>query len=172
MLRRPIPYAPRARLNSERRHRRSAGHIFSVLAEKIWKKRPLGRNSAVAQKRHFDSAYHSPMARPARNALRAAVESGFPSARYTVRVASFAPVEYLTYGSRGISNTKRFVGADAPSARLHRRVFRLPRRSDKLVPVARFVNSKCAYRLNAAVHRMQRRLLRGGRRSDRRSFGD
>ena len=43
LLRRPIPYAPRARLNSERRHRRSAGHIFSVLAEKIWKKRPLER---------------------------------------------------------------------------------------------------------------------------------
>ena len=34
------------------------------------------------------------------NALRAAVESGFPSARHAVRVASFAPVEYLTYGSR------------------------------------------------------------------------
>ena len=49
LLRRPIPYAPRARLNSERRHRRSAGHIFSVLAEKIWKKRPLERfYSAVA----------------------------------------------------------------------------------------------------------------------------
>ena len=49
LLRRPIPYAPRARFNSERRHRRSAGHIFSVLAEKIWKKRPLERfYSAVA----------------------------------------------------------------------------------------------------------------------------
>ena len=40
------------------------------------------------------------MARSARNALRAAVESGFPSARYAVRVVLFAPVEYLTYGSR------------------------------------------------------------------------
>ena len=40
------------------------------------------------------------MIRPARNALRAAVESGFPSARYAVRVVLFAPVEYLTYGSR------------------------------------------------------------------------
>ena len=49
LLRRPIPYAPRARLNSERRHRRSAGHIFSVLAEKIWKKRPLGREIALSR---------------------------------------------------------------------------------------------------------------------------
>ena len=40
------------------------------------------------------------MIRPARNALRAAVESGFPSARYAVRVVLFTPVEYLTYGSR------------------------------------------------------------------------
>ena len=40
------------------------------------------------------------MIRPARNALRAAVESCFPSARYAVRVVLFAPVEYLTYGSR------------------------------------------------------------------------
>ena len=51
-------------------------------------------------KKHFVSACHSPMARPARNALRAAVESGFPSARRTVRVVSFTPVEYLTYGKR------------------------------------------------------------------------
>ena len=40
------------------------------------------------------------MIRPARNALRAAVESGFPSARYAVQVVLFAPVEYLTYESR------------------------------------------------------------------------
>ena len=51
-------------------------------------------------KKHFVSACHSLMIRPARNALRAAVESGFPSARYAVRVALFAPVEYLTYESR------------------------------------------------------------------------
>ena len=30
----------------------------------------------------------------------------------------------------------------------------------------------CAYRLNAAGHKMQRRLLPGARRSDRRFFGD
>ena len=51
-------------------------------------------------KKHFASACHSPMMRPVRNALRAAVQSGFPSARCAVRVALFAPVEYLTYGSR------------------------------------------------------------------------
>ena len=40
------------------------------------------------------------MARPARNALRAAIGSGFPSARYAVQVVLSAPVEYLTYESR------------------------------------------------------------------------
>ena len=30
----------------------------------------------------------------------------------------------------------------------------------------------CAYRLNAAVHKMQRQFLPGARRSDRRFFGD
>ena len=47
------------------------------------------------------------------NALRAAVCLGFPSARYIVRVVLFAPVEYLTYGIRSVSNIKRLVGADA-----------------------------------------------------------
>ena len=79
----------------------SGGPFFSVLPEKNGEKRGAGeRNSAYAQKRHFGSACHSPMACPVRNALRAAVGSDFPIARYTVRVASFAPVEYLTYGSR------------------------------------------------------------------------
>ena len=79
----------------------SGGPFFSVLPEKNGEKRGAGeRNSAYAQKRHFDSACHSPIALPARNALRAAVGSGFPSARHAVQVALFAPVEYLTYGSR------------------------------------------------------------------------
>ena len=47
------------------------------------------------------------------NALRAAVESGFPSARHTVQVVSFAPIEYLTYGIRTMSILLRAVGADA-----------------------------------------------------------
>ncbi len=79
----------------------SGGILFSGLSEKSMQKRDAGeRNSAYAQKRHFDSACHSPIALPARNALRAAVESGFPSARHAVQVALFAPAEYLTYGSR------------------------------------------------------------------------
>ena len=79
----------------------SGGILFSGLSEKSMQKRDAGeRNSAYAQKRHFDSACHSPIALPARNALRAAVGSGFPSARHAVQVALFAPVEYLTYGSR------------------------------------------------------------------------
>ena len=79
----------------------SGGILYSGLSEKSMQTRDAGeRNSAYAQKRHFDSACHSPIALPARNALRAAVGSGFPSARHAVRVVSFAPVEYLTYGSR------------------------------------------------------------------------
>ena len=53
------------------------------------------------------------MARPVRNALRAAVQSGFPSARHAVRVVSFVPVEYLTYGIRRVCDFLRLVGADA-----------------------------------------------------------
>ena len=47
------------------------------------------------------------------NALRATVQSGFPIARYTIRVALFTPVEYLTYGIRRVFDDMRFVGADA-----------------------------------------------------------
>ena len=34
------------------------------------------------------------------NALRAAAQLGFPSAQYAIQIVLFAPVEYLTYGSR------------------------------------------------------------------------
>ena len=112
-------YAPKAR-------DASGGILFSGLSEKSVQKRDAGeRNSAYAQKRHFDSACHSPIALPARNALRAAVGSGFPSARHAVQVALFAPVEYLTYGSRN-----------------SRRVFRLPRQLNKNASVARLDNLK------------------------------
>ena len=47
------------------------------------------------------------------NALRATVKSGFLTARYTVRVVSFAPVEYLTYEIRGVSDIMRLVGVDS-----------------------------------------------------------
>ena len=36
--------------------------------------------------------------------LRATVESGFLSARKAMRIVPLAPVEYLTYGSRGASD--------------------------------------------------------------------
>ena len=61
----------------------------------------------------FRSAFSCyPVRRP--NALRAAVQSGFPSARYTKQIALFAPVEYLTYGIRSVSDIKRLIGSDAP----------------------------------------------------------
>ena len=125
-----ISDAPKARCGLQRRRRRSAGHIFFcaemtrdasggsffctnrcgmppaayfflACQKKVCKKETLENEIALSRlKRHFVSVCHSPMARPVRNALRAAVGSGFPSARYTMRVALFAPVEYLTYGSR------------------------------------------------------------------------
>ena len=92
-----------------------AAYFFLACQKKVCKKETLEYEIALSRlKRHFDSANHSPMARPARNALRAALESGFPSARYAVRVALFAPVEYLTYEIRSVPNIKRLVGADAP----------------------------------------------------------
>ena len=64
-------------------------------------KRDAGeRNSAYAPEKLFVSLYVLSFCFRRLNALRAVVQSGFPSARYTVRVALFAPVEYLTYGSR------------------------------------------------------------------------
>ena len=125
-----ISDAPKARCGLQRRRRRSAGHIFSapewrgmppeahfsaptgaeclrrhtffwLVRKKYAKKRRWRREIALSRlKKHFASAYHSPIALPARNALRAAVGSGFPSARHAVRVVLFTPVEYLTYGSR------------------------------------------------------------------------
>ena len=119
-FRRHVSYAPKGRCDMRRRLRRSAGHIFSApewrvvppaahsflsCQKRMGRKEALENEIALTRlKRHFVSAYHSPMARPVRNALRAAVQSGFLNARYTVRVVLFAPVEYLTYGSRKASS--------------------------------------------------------------------
>ena len=137
LLRRPILFC------TSRCGIASRTYFFLACQKKVCKNETPGPRIALTRRKNlsFRSAFCRYTSRSP-NALRAAVQSGFPSARYTVRVALFAPVEYLTYGSRGISNTKRFVGADAPSARLHRRVFRLPRRSIKDASVARFVNLK------------------------------
>ena len=79
----------------------SGGILFSGLSEKSMQKRDAGeRNSAYAPEKLFVSLYVLSFCFRRLNALRAAVGSDFPIARYTVRVASFAPVEYLTYGSR------------------------------------------------------------------------
>ena len=77
---------------------------FCLARKKYAKKRRWTRNSAYAQKgvslhsTFFRYTFCSP------NALRATVESGFCIARYSVRVVTLAPVEYLTYGSRGVSD--------------------------------------------------------------------
>ena len=49
-----------------------AAYFFLACQKKVCKKETLGYEIALSRlKRHFDSAYHSPMARPVRNALRA-----------------------------------------------------------------------------------------------------
>ena len=79
----------------------SGGILFSGLSEKSMQKRDAGeRNSAYAPEKLFVSLYVLSFCFRRLNALRAAVGSGFPSARHAVQVALFAPVEYLTYGSR------------------------------------------------------------------------
>ena len=81
--------------------RASGGILFSGLSEKSMQKRDAGeRNSAVAPEKLFVSLYVLSFCFRRLNALRAAVQSGFPSARYAVCVVLFAPVEYLTYESR------------------------------------------------------------------------
>ena len=91
-----------------------AAYFFLACQKKVCKKETPENEIALSRlKRHFVSACHSLMIRPARNALRAAVESGFPIARYAVRVALFAPVEYLTYEIRRVCDFLRLVGADA-----------------------------------------------------------
>ena len=82
-----------------RRIRRSAGHIFSLLREKIWKKRALENEIALTRlKIQFVTLCVLSFRFRRQNALRAALESGFLSARYAVQVALSAPAEYLTYG--------------------------------------------------------------------------
>jgi len=92
----------RRRRGGIRRAVTAAPRAISFLS---WQKRygrkdRWGRNSADAQKRYFDSACRSPIVRSARNALRAAAQLGFPSAQHAIQIVLFAPVEYLTYGSR------------------------------------------------------------------------
>ena|GEM_PF-4674085 len=96
-----------------------AAHSFLSCQKRMGRKEALGYEIALTRlKKHFASAYHSPIALPARNALRAVVQSGFPSARYAVQIASFAPVEYLTYGSR-----KAVFFARAATHIAHKRTF-------------------------------------------------
>ena len=79
----------------------SGGPFFSVLPEKNGEKRGAGREIALSRLKSLSFCFafsRYTVLRP--NALRAAVQSVFPIARHAVRVVSFAPVEYLTYGKR------------------------------------------------------------------------
>ena len=106
------------------------------------------RNSAYAQKtKSLHGACFRYIARRP-NALRATFKSGFLTARYIAQIVPFAPVEYLTYEIRNISDLiMRLVWVDAhidpyPLAGVfypfHRRVFRLPRRSVQIRTVIAF----------------------------------
>ena len=83
----------------------SGGHIFSLLREKIWKKRALERFYSASRLKalSFRSAFCRYIGRSP-NTLWVAVQSGFPSARHAMQIVLFAPVEYLTYGIRKLSD--------------------------------------------------------------------
>ena len=117
-LRRRVSNAPEARCGLRSRIRRSAGHIYSLLREKIWKKRALERfYSAYAPEKACRSVLRFVVALSVvRTPFGRAAESGFPSARHTVQVVSFAPIEYLTYGIRTMSILLRAVGPMPTSA--------------------------------------------------------
>ncbi len=78
-----------------------AAYFFLACQKKVCKKETLENEIALPRlkSKSFRCAFCRYTVRR-QNALRAAVQSGFPSARYAVLVALFAPVEYLTYGSR------------------------------------------------------------------------
>ena len=82
-----------------------AAPSFLSQEKRWWRKECLGtRNSAYARKGILlrCACYRYTVRSP--NALRATVESGFCIARYALRVVMCSPVEYLTYGSRDVSD--------------------------------------------------------------------
>ena len=84
------------------------------MREKIWKKRTLENEIALTREKAFCSVLRVIVTLfVVRTPLRATVESGFLSARYTVQVVRLTPVEYLTYEIREIPDIKSFVGVDA-----------------------------------------------------------
>ena len=78
-----------------------AAYFFLACQKKVCKKETLENEIALSRlkSKSFRCAFCRYTVRR-QNALRAAVKSVFPSARRAMRVALFAPVEYLTYGSR------------------------------------------------------------------------
>ena len=107
-LRRYISNAP------EWRGMPPAAHSFLSCQKRMGRKEALENEIALTRRKnlslHFACYRYSVRSQ---NALRAALESGFPNARYTMRVVLFAPVEYLTYGIRRVCDFLRLVGADA-----------------------------------------------------------
>ena len=76
-------------------------HSFLSCRKRMGRKEALGtRNSAAAPEKQFVTFCVLSLNYRRQNALRAAAQLGFLSARYTKQIALFAPVEYLTYGSR------------------------------------------------------------------------
>ena len=67
------------------------------------------RNSADAQKNESLHSTYYRYTGGQGTPLRATVGSGFLSARYSIRIVTCAPVEYLTYGIRNIFNLIRRI---------------------------------------------------------------
>ena len=73
-----------------------------------------GREIALTREKTIRSVVRISVTLPVvQTPWRATVESGFLSARYALRIVTCAPVEYLTYEIRNISDLMRLVGGDA-----------------------------------------------------------
>ena len=78
-----------------------AAHSFLSCRKRMGRKEALENGIALTRLKSLSFCFafsRYTVRRP--NALRAAAQPDFPIARHAVRVVSFAPVEYLTYGKR------------------------------------------------------------------------
>ena len=79
-------------------------YFFLSCQKKVCKKEALDAKIALTREKQIVRFYVLSLHFRSRNALRATVESGFRIARQIMRDAMLAPVEYLTYEIRDVSD--------------------------------------------------------------------
>ena len=88
-------------------------HIFSLLREKIWKKRTQENEIALTRRKTSRYILRVSVTPAVKERPSGDRRIGFPERTINCVVAPLAPVKYLTYGNRNASDLKRFVGVDA-----------------------------------------------------------